>query len=78
MARPIRKIIAVDSRTGERREFGGTYAFAKEVGTTPQNVQFALNRNGLCCGWKLYDTPENLRKRIKELERQLAEIEGAE
>jgi hypothetical protein len=61
--------------TGEKREFPSTYAFAQEMKTSPQNVVFALQRCGTCAGWKLYDTPDELRKRIEELQRQLEEVE---
>ena len=76
MGRPSRKIIAVNMETGERREFPSVYECALELGTGHCNALAALNRNGVCFGWRLYDVPETLRARIAELERQLAEVEA--
>jgi hypothetical protein len=76
MGRPGRKIIAVNVETGEKREFASAYECAMALGTGHCNALAALDRNGVCFGWKLYDSPESLRKRIEELQRQLAEIEG--
>lgn len=76
MGRVYRKIIGINRETGERREWSGTYQFGVEMKTSAQNVAAALNRNGVCCGWKLYDDPETLRRRIEALEQQLKEIEN--
>ena len=75
MARASRKVIAVNVETGEKREFASAYECAASLGTGHCNALAALDRNGVCCGWKLYDSPESLRKRIEELQRQLEEIE---
>lgn len=76
MARPSRKVVAVSIETGERREFGSAYECAIAIHTGHAAVLAALDRNGTCCGWRMYDTPDTLRKRIEELQRQLAEIEA--
>lgn len=76
MARESRGIVAISVATGERREFDSASSCAIELRTQHTNVLQALNRNGVCCGWKLYDSPESLRKRIEELQRQLKEIEA--
>ena len=73
--RKTRKIIAINIETGEKREFPSTYAFAQEMRTSTQNVSMALTRGGSCAGWKLYDCPENIKKRIAELQKQLKELE---
>lgn len=45
--------------------------------TGHENVRGALNRQGVILGkYRLYDTPEEIRKRIAELERQLEEVES--
>lgn len=75
MARQSRKVIAVNVKTGERRTFESAYECAMELGTGHCNALAALNRNGVCFGWKLYDTPEYLRKRIEELKKQLEELQ---
>lgn len=74
--RNIREVIAVNAQTGERKVFPGTYQAAKELGTSSQNVMYALNRNGLCCGWKLYDNAETIREKIAQLQQLLKEVEG--
>lgn len=76
--RETRKVVAVNVANGERREFPTSTECAIFLHTMSANVLQALNRNGVCYGWKLYDSAETLRKRIAELERQLAEIEGKE
>lgn len=72
--RQKRKIIAV--RDGERMEFESTYAAARVLNTSTQNIALALGRNGTCGGWRLYDSPEVIRARIDDLQRQLDEVEG--
>lgn len=73
--RKTRKLIGINIETGEKREFASTYAFAREMKTSTQNVSMAVIRGGSCAGWKLYDTPENIRKRIEELKQQLEELQ---
>ena len=74
--RPYRKVIGINTQTGEKKEWDGIYEFAKEVNTCSANARQALGRNGLCCGWRLYDTPDRLRERIAELEAQIEVLEG--
>lgn len=76
MGRPSRKIIAVNMETGERREFAQSKDCAGFLGVDHSNIRQAVERNGVCRGWRLYDAPDTLRDRIGELERQLAEIEA--
>lgn len=76
MARQVRKILAVSVETGERKELASLYDCAIFLQTGLSNVAQALNRNGICRGWKLYDSPDTLRARISDLERQLAELEA--
>lgn len=75
--RKYRPFIAVNLETGEKKEWSSTYAFAKAMQTGHENVRGALNRRGVILGkYRLYDTPEEIRKRIAELERQLEEVES--
>lgn len=69
--RTYRKIIGINESTGERQEWQSAYIFGKENATSVTNVTQALDRNGVCCGWRLYDTPERIRAKIAELENQL-------
>lgn len=71
-----RAVVAINQNTGEKREFGSAYECARELGTAFQNVTQALDRNGICCGWRLYDSAEYLRGRIAELQKRLKEVEG--
>lgn len=75
MGRPNRKVVAINVSSLEKKEFNTVYECAMSLGTGTANVLQALNRNGVCCGWRLYDTEETLRKRISELEEQLKEVE---
>ena len=78
MARAYRKIIAINEKTGEKREFNGIYSFSREIGTGLSNVAQALDRNGTCCGWRLYDCADEIRRRILQLQEQLKIVEGME
>lgn len=78
MSRPVRKVVAVNIETGERREFNRSVDCAVFLGVEHANIRQAVERNGSCRGWRLYDTPEYIRKRIEILQEQLAEIEGLE
>lgn len=73
--RDLRKVVAVNVATGERREFPSSTECALFLHTMSAGVLQALNRNGVCCGWRLYDSAETLRKRIAELQKQLEEVE---
>lgn len=71
-----RKIIAVNEATGERREYKSAWALACELGVTGRSVMQAKERNGVCKGWRVYPSAEELRERIAELERQIEIVEG--
>lgn len=75
MGKEARKVVAINQATGERREFESASECAVFLHTMSAGVLQALNRNGACLGWRMYDSPEYLRKRIAELQKQLEEIE---
>lgn len=75
MARLVRKVIAVDIETGVKKEFASVYELAKVLGSSTQNVTQIVERNGIVRNHRLYDTPETIRRRITDLQRQLTEIE---
>ena len=75
MARLVRKVIAVDIETGVKKEFASVYELAKVLGSSTQNVTQIVERNGIVRNHRLYDTPEMIRRRIADLQRQLTEIE---
>lgn len=66
--RNLRKVIAIHEITGERREFASAYEAANALGCTRQATLHALECLQAVKGWKLYDTPEKYRERIKEFE----------
>lgn len=76
MGRIYRKVIGINETTGERREWDSAYQFGKEHSTSAMNVTQALDRNGVCCGWKLYDAPDIIRKRIEKLTADLQFVEN--
>lgn len=75
MGKEARKVVAINQATGERREFESASECAIFLHTMCSGVLQALNRNGACLGWRMYDTADNLRKRIAELQKQLEEVE---
>lgn len=70
MERAKRKVISF-AADGMRKEWDSEYAFAKEMGVSITAVQLAKRSNGTCAGWRIYDAPDMIRERIKELEDQL-------
>lgn len=74
--RKIREIIAINEETGEKRVFSSTYVAAKELGVNSGCVITSLAAGTLVKGWHVYDTPDNIRKRIAELEETIKMLEG--
>lgn len=71
-----RKIIAINEDTGERKEFDSEYALAKELNMSISAVQITRLRGTAAKGWKIFDTPDAIRKRIAILEEQIALLES--
>jgi len=74
--RNLRKVIAIHEITGERREFASAYEAATVLGCTRQGALHALECLQAVKGWKLYDTPDKYRERIKEFEEIIEMLEG--
>jgi hypothetical protein len=74
--RNLRKVIAIHEITGERKEFASAYEAATVLGCTRQGALHALECLQAVKGWKLYDTPEKYRERIKEFEGIIKMLEG--
>lgn len=70
-----KKIIAINEASGERREFKSGWAFACEFGVTQRSVMQAKERCGVCKGWRIYPSAEELREKIAELEKCLKVVE---
>lgn len=75
MARETRPVIAINEATGERKEFGSVYAAAKEMKVSHTHVLIALALGACVKEWKVFDTPENIRRRIAELESVIKKLE---
>ena len=75
MSRTKRPVVAINPSTGERKEFAGIYEACIFLGTGHANVRQALERNGMCCGWKIYDNKDSIRERINQLQKQLEELQ---
>lgn len=74
--RNLRKVIAIHEITGERREFASAYEASTVLGCTRQGALHALECLQAVKGWKLYDTPDKYRERIKEFEGIIKMLEG--
>ena len=74
--RKIREIIAINEKTGEKRVFSSLYAAAKELGVNSGCVVTSLATGTLVRDWHVYDTPDNIRKRIAELEETIKMLEA--
>ena len=61
-----RPVIAV-SQDGKLHEFATVDAFAKQVGVSAEAAADALDEGKTCCGWTLYETPDNYRDRIARM-----------
>lgn len=71
-------MIAINEKTGERKEFSSVYAAAKEFGTNHTHVLISMSMGTVCKGWLVFDTPENIRRRIAELETVIKRLEDGE
>lgn len=71
-----RKVIAINEETGERREFSGTYEASKLLGCTNTAIRNSILDGHAVMGWRMYDTPDRIRERIKELKKQIKMLEG--
>jgi len=69
-----RPIIAV-SQDGKPQEFATLDAFAKQVGVSAEDALDALDEGKSCCGWTLYETPDNYRERIASMKNRQMQAE---
>lgn len=75
MGRKSKPVIAINKETGERRVFECVFECANAFEVSNSAVLVAVARGTSVKGWKLYDSPENIRNRIKELEKQIEMLE---
>lgn len=78
MARDYKKraIVIINEETGERLDFESVNAASLHIGTNFSNLQRAAMYNGLVKGWRVYESPDTIRKHIADLEEQLRIVEG--
>lgn len=68
-------IVIINVETGERKDFDSINAAARFLGATFCNIQKAGIYNGVCKGWKVYESADTIRQHIKDLEAQLKIVE---
>lgn len=71
-----RAIVLINDETGERKNFSSVNAAARFLGVTFCNIQRAALYNGSMYGWRVYESPDAIRKHIADLENQLKVLEG--
>ena len=69
-----RPIIAV-AQDGKPQKFASIDAFAQKVGVSALTVIEALDEGKSCCGWTLYETPDNYRDRIANMKNRQVQAE---
>lgn len=75
MKREKRETIAV--RGDDVRRYDSEYACAKDINVSVTSVQAAKRWNATTGDdWRVYDAPDKIRERIKELEGQLDMLAG--
>lgn len=67
-------VILINLETGERKDFPSINGAARFLGVVFHQIQTAALYNGNVKGWKVYESPETVRKHIKDLERQLKDL----
>lgn len=76
MGRKTKPVIAINNETHRRLYFNCVYECAQALGVSNSAVLVAVARNTSVRGWKLYDTPDNIRQRILDLENQITFLEN--
>ena len=75
MGRRSKPVIAINKESGERRVFECVFECANAFGVSNSAVLVAVARGTSVKGWRLYDSPDNIRLRIQDLERQIKMLE---
>ena len=70
-----RGIVLVSEETGAKVEFESINAAARFAGTNFANMQKAAMTGGLVKGWRAFETPETIRRRIESLQETLEILE---
>ena len=75
MSRRTKPIIAINKETRERKQYEQVNECSHDLGVSNAAVLVAVARCTSVKGWRLYDTPQNIRLRIRELEEQIKLLE---
>ena len=75
MGRKNKGVIAVNKVTGERKYYDSVIDCSRDFSVSSAAIIVAVARGTSVKGWKMFDTPENIRIRIKELEEQIKMLE---
>lgn len=75
MGRKSKGIIAVNKDSGERRYYNSVIECSRDFSVSNAAIIVAVARGTSVKGWKMYDTPDNIRQRIQELEKQIEFLE---
>lgn len=76
MGRKSKGVIAINKNTGERRNYESVIECSRDFSVSNAAILVAVARGTSVKGWKLYDTPDNIRQRISELQEQLQFLEN--
>lgn len=71
-----KEIILISTETGERKDFSSINGAARFLGVVFRNIQNAALYNGIVKGWRVFESPDTIRKHIEELKEQLRILEG--
>ena len=76
MKNKAKSVIAINEETGEKIVFSSINEAARKIGTSFQGVQIASMRNGVVCGWRIFDSPDVIREKIEHLQEMLEYVEN--
>lgn len=76
MGRKTKPVIAINNETHERKLYNCVIECAQSLRVSSSAVLVAVARNTSVKGWRLYDTPDNIRQRIYDLEKQIVLLES--
>ena len=76
MGRRSKPVVAINKETGERLQYSCVNECAEALNVSNAAVIVAVARGTSVKGWKLFDTPDNIRQRIIELQKQIDFLES--
>lgn len=76
MGRKSKPVIAINNETHVCKLYKSVFECAQSLGVSSTAVLVAVARTTSVKGWRLYDTPDNIRQRICDLEKQIVLLEN--